>query len=266
MDQNEYVENIEQVLVSSQRAVDKEEVLQPAEYTLMRTIAGKLNWVVQGTRPDMAFEHIEISTKFKSGSFGDLIRAIKAISRLKESDSVVRFPALGDISTWKIIVFTDAAHANMSDKVSSMGAHIVLLVDGHKQCCPLAWHASKIKRVVRSTLAAETLSLVEGLETGLYQRELLSEFTGRKGFPIIGYVDNKSVTQALNSTKMVDDKCLRVDIGALKEMLGTGKVQSVKWCTGEMQLANCLTKRGASPHLLKKTLQTGLLDIAGIDV
>ena len=45
------------------------------------------------------------------------------------------------------------------------GAHIVWLVDNHGKCCPLSWHANKIKRVVRSTIAAEALSLQEGLES-----------------------------------------------------------------------------------------------------
>ena len=165
-------------------------------------------------------------------------------------------------------MFSDAGLANMSDKTGSMGAHLVFLVDEKKRCCPLAWQANKVKRVVKSTLAAETLSLAEGLENGIYLRKIMSEIIGEEArcIPIIGYVENKSVTQSLYSTKMVDDKYLRLDLASIRQMIETGEVHSVKWCSGDVQLANSLTKRSASPYLLQKTLQTGMLNVAGIDV
>ena len=49
---------------------------------------------------------------------------------------------------------------------------------GH--CCPIAWNAHKIKRVVRSTLAAEMLSLEEGLEASVSYRQMLEDILGIK--------------------------------------------------------------------------------------
>ena len=40
-----------------------------------------------------------------------------------------------------------------------------------------------------------------------------------KTIPIIAYVGNKSVIEAVHSTKLVDDKRLRVDIVAISESL-----------------------------------------------
>ena len=61
----------------------------------------------------------------------------------------------------------------------------------------------KIKRVVRSTLAAEILSLGEGLEAGFYYRQMLEEILllDFKTINIEAYVDNKSVIEALSSTR-----------------------------------------------------------------
>ena len=42
----------------------------------------------------MAFEMISSSTKLKEETEGDLLRATKAINRLKEIDSVLTFPNL----------------------------------------------------------------------------------------------------------------------------------------------------------------------------
>ena len=51
-------------------------------------------------------------------------------------------------------------------------------MDNTGQCCQIAWSAHKIKWIVRSSLAAETLSLQEGLETGYYYREMLEDVLG----------------------------------------------------------------------------------------
>ena len=58
---------------------------------------------------------------------------------------------------------------------------------------PTVWHANKIKRVVRSTIAAETLSLQEGIESSFYCRKMLENIIEipHKTIPIIAYVDNR---------------------------------------------------------------------------
>lgn len=97
----------------------------------------------------------------------------------------------------------------------------------------------------------------EGLESALYYRKLLEEICHLDSdkVPITAFVDNKSVVEALKSTKMVDDKRLRIDIAAIKEIKNNNVL--VKWIPGKVQLANCLTKRGADGMQLLNILQTG---------
>ena len=250
--------------VNQNRASQKHGELNQTEQSLLRSQVGRINWAVQGSRPDLGFEMIELSTKLKKGSVSDLQRANKAIKRLKDeqNSNQIVFPCLGDLEQCKIMVFSDASHANLSDGVSSVGAHVVLLVGSDRNCCPLAWQANKIKRVVRSTIAAEALSLQEGLENGFYLRTLLEELLALPAYTIQleAYVDNRSVIEAIHSTKLVDDKRLRLDISAMKESLNLGQVHSVRWCPSEFQIANCMTKRGASGHHLLSVMQIGKID------
>ena len=44
---------------------------------------GRLNWSVQGSRPDLSFDMMELSTKLKYGLVGDLMKAIKCIERIE---------------------------------------------------------------------------------------------------------------------------------------------------------------------------------------
>ena len=246
LDQSEYVENIANKTIDPKQALDKQSPLTADEQTEYRQLIGQMNWAVQGTRPDMAFELIDLSTKLKQGNVSDMARAIKVINRLKDIRSINSFPNLSSkTSDWKIVVFTDASLCNINDGTGSTAGYIVWLVDHQGKCCPLSWHACKIKRVVRSTIAAETLSLQEGLECSFYYRKMIEDIFGisNKTVPIVAYVDNKSVIQAVYSTKLVDDKRLRVDIAAISESLARNEIQEIKWCPGKIHLADCLTKQ-----------------------
>lgn len=264
IDQSDYIKNMENGVISPQRATEKHEALDKNEQTLLRQLVGRINWVVQGSRPDVAFEMIDLSTKLKGGTINDLLRAFKVIRHLKDTLSLVKFsPLTKEKNRWKIVVFSDASHANINDGTGSVGAHIIWLTDESENSCPIAWHANKVKRVVRSTIAAETLALQEGLEDAVYLRRVLEELLGCKNnsIPIVGFVDNKSVVEALYSTKLVDDKRLRLDMAAIRQSLDNGEVHTIKWCPGEFQLANSMTKRGASGYTLLSTLQKGKLKI-----
>ena len=93
---------------------------------------------------------------------------------------------------------------------------------------PLSWHATKIKQIVRSTIiAAEALS-VQGLDSGFYYRKMMKEILciSTRTIPITAYTDNKSVIEAVCSTKLVDDNWLRVDVTAISQSLVRNGVKS----------------------------------------
>ena len=195
----------------------------------------------------------------KQGTVENLVRVIKKISRMKDFHSYMTFPRLNKAAELKIVVFTDASLGNINEGTGSTGAYIVWLMDNTGQCCPIAWNAHKIKRVVRSTLAAETLGLEEGLEASYYYREMLASILGVKPRTVMieAYVDNKSIIEAILSTRLVEDKRLRVDVAAIKESLQLHDVKKIQWVPGHLQLANPMTKQGASGFNLLKVLQSG---------
>ncbi|CAC5357015.1 unnamed protein product [Mytilus coruscus] len=192
-------------------------------------MVGQLNWAVQGSRPDLAFELVDLSTKLKSALVCDLLRAIKNIGKLQDIGPIQFFPSLkGNVTEdWEIFVFSDAVLGNINDGKGSTGAHIVWIKDRIGKCCPISWQANKIERVVRSSIAAEALSLQDGLETALYFRKIIGDIcgVGERIITITAFIDDKSVTEALKSTKLVEDKRLRIDIAAICEMIQNNYVR-----------------------------------------
>ena len=240
LDHSEYIDNIKNVTIDPKRASEKNEPLNEREQTLFRQIIGQLNWAVQGSRPDMAFDKIAMSTKLKQGKVGDLVRAIKKICRLKDIRSYMTFPELDKMKELKMVVFTDASLGNINEGTGSTGAFIIWVMDKTGNCCPIAWNAHKIKRVVRSTLAAEMLSQEESLEASVYYRQMLEDILGikSKSIQIEPYVDSKSVIGAILSTRMVEDKPLQVDVAAIQELLKTHDINRIQWIPGHLQFAN----------------------------
>ncbi len=259
LDQNAYVEkNLKVQPLEPSRARQKNSPLSEGELSDLRKMVGGINWVVRATRPDISFELIDLSTKFKKGTVDDLVRARKVIQHLKESECKIFFPKL-DVASLEILVYTDASFGNINDGLGSVGGQLIFLKDKDDNMSLIEWQANKVRRIVRSTLAAEALSLVDGLENAIYLRRLISELTGKAAdsIKIKAITDNRSCVDAVMSTSLIDDKRLRIEIGMLKCMLKERVINQIKWVKGAEQLADCLTKRGASGLNLLHIVQNG---------
>ena len=258
LDQQDYINSLDIPTLASTHMSQKLDSLTSSEHSKYRGVVGQLNRAVQGTHPDLVFELIDLSIKFKNASVNHFIKALKSIRKLKQTNTKILFPIFNcDTYNWTVIAFSDAAHAILNDGVSSVGAHVIFLVVNHPNCCPLTWQSKKIKRIVRSTITSEALSLQEAIEHAIFLRSLIEEILllPLKSILIDAIIYNKSVVEALHSTKVVNDKRLNIDISAIKQSLQSTEICSIRWCPGPLQLANSLTKRGAQSHISLDTLQ-----------
>ena len=188
------------------------------EKTAFRSLVGQLNWITTNTRPDIAYEVCDLSTSYKTATVGDLLRMNKVIRLVKGEVMRLKFPRIHNLERCTIEVFSDASFGNLQGE-GSQGAIIAFMKDERGERCPLYWHTRKIRRVVKSTLAAETMALLEGAETGLYLGKILEEVLGLKNIAVSCITDNRSLVESLYSTKKVEDKRLRIDMAVLVQML-----------------------------------------------
>ena len=151
----------------------------------------------------------------------------------------------------------DASFNNLQNG-ESQGGFPVFLSDKFNNIAPIAWSSTKLKCVARSTLAAETLTLSDGCDMS-FIASLAKEMIYPKCFKDIrikGYTDNHSLYESLNTTKSILDKCLRVQISALREMCEKNEL-SMHWIEKQYQLNDVLAKKGASHQSYLETLQKG---------
>ena len=101
-----------------------------------------------------------------------LLSANKAVRKLKGHNSCLRFQKLSD--NCRLVAYTDAAFGNLHDG-GSQGAYLIFMVDENGKCNLITWQSKKIKRVVRSSLAAETLAMSDCIDGAVFISSLYSE-------------------------------------------------------------------------------------------
>ena len=112
--------------------------------------------------------------------------------------------------------------------------------------------------MVKSTIAAEMLALLEGSANCFLLGSIIKEMLDVDGpssvFPIPALTDNQSLCDAMHSTKTIEDKRLKIDIGILREMFHNQEISSIEWIDSDKQLADPLTKGGSSMNKLIEVL------------
>ena len=257
--QRQYIDGIPTIDVGRVCGLEKNSKVDDGLRKQYRGLVGQLNWASGMSRPDASFNACVLSTKQSAPNLSDLREGNKAVRDLKGHHVELNFPLL-DLSSVKIVTFADASYANL-DKAASQVGHIIFLCDKRQNCAPISWSSTKCRRVVRSTLGAETLAAVEAADSSIMCMRLLEEVLGRKRgeIRIELHTDNKSLYDALSTSNMLTDKRLRVDMAALREMNDKGEI-IFRWISSSNQLADVLTKRGSSKQKLLDVLRTARLD------
>ena len=253
VDQIQYASSLAPIKICRDRRFQKGSDLSDLEKAEYRTRIGQLNWIAGHTRPDIAYDTCELSVAFNKAKVEDLLKLNKLVERVTSDGFKLAFPRLKSLKDCTIECYTDASFANLPDG-SSQGAYIILLMDCLGQRCPILWQSRKLRRVVKSTIAAETMALIEGAEAAVYIAQILSCVTSHTKLKVFCYVDNKSLVDSLNSIKRVDDKRLRIDLAVIENMVISGEISKVSWIPSKQQLADCLTKRGVSTECLRSTI------------
>lgn len=227
----------------------------------MRSRIGQVNWLCGISRPDIGYYVCAASTSLPTGTVQDIISMNKLIRYIKSTPTHIHIPKMKNLESLYLIVFADASMGNLPCK-GSQGGQVVFLTDG-QNVCPISWHSKKIRRVVKSTLAAETLALLDGCENALMISSLVGEViygankSGR-AVPVTAYTDNKNLSETAHTTHNLSEKLLEVDMAIVREMIASKKIE-LKWVNTDEQLGNALTKRGASAGRLLEVLMRGRL-------
>ena len=211
------------------------------------SILGSLNWVARVCRPDISYELSVLQSIQKKAVVQDLLDCNRLLRDVQESPDVGLFFAYGavDFDQAAILSITDASYAANFDtgrdgeplgNRSQSGRMLCLassefMETGSGKVYMLDYHSNVIRRVCRSTLQAETLSMVQGYEEAEHLRTVLYGMRygldGEWRVAALDHIDIHLVTDCRSleahlkqaGTSTTSDKRLAIDMSALRQMI-----------------------------------------------
>lgn len=259
LDQIQYVQDLNLVEINENRKLSKNEEVNEKERSEMRTAIGKLNWLKSQTRPDIAFEVSVAASQVHKAKVKDIIELNKLIKKTKSEEVMIKFPRLKNLKECRIVVFADASFGNL-EQSGSQGAHIIFLADKDQNATLLSWNSKKLKRIVRSTLAAETLALSDAVDTAHMINRVLSQLLlhEEEMLMVECLVDSHSLVESIRTTHTLTERRLLIDMSALREARDKEEID-IHWIETKRNLANPLTKKSAYSGALIEVLKSGRL-------
>jgi hypothetical protein len=174
---------------------------------------------------------------------------------VKNTPSYILFPKMKSLRDVYVKVYTAASFANLTDG-GSQGGHVIFVTDG-KNSSPLAWQSNKVRRVAKSTIASETLAMVDGCESAYALNRCLAEVvTGNSNDikPVVCVTDSHSLYDSAHTTSVLEDRRLQIEMNIIREMVQRNEL-ILEWCKTESQASDSLTKIGTSGAYLREVLE-----------
>eukprot|EP00439_Symbiodinium_sp_Y106_P075641 s1781_g15.t1 len=277
------------------RRRQKDSKITEPERDQLRSVVGSLNWMVRVCEGN-----------YLQAVVGDLITCNNLLNYVKKTPDrglYYHYRAFDD-QEQVIYSITDASHAadfdvaangtplgsrSQSGRVLTLGSRS-LMETGKGRLHVIEYHSTVLKRVCRSTLQAETQSLIAGYEEAEHLRTLVWSMANVENdkdlicsmdkTTLLMMTDCKSLEQHLRQPGLstVAGKRLAIDLSAMRQLIWrhTGELVGdplltdeppgdattlVAWIDTATMLSDGLTKRMKSPQLDRMMLE-GILEVS----
>jgi hypothetical protein len=235
--------------------------LNDEQRTKYRSIVGQLNWLCQHTRPDVSFEVSFLSRSNKIAYGKQANKLDKVVRRVREQKWGIKMERI-EKKDRRMIVYVDASLGGSECGKSQIG-YLISVEDGEGNKCHLAWKSALAKRVATSTIEAETLALMEGVEMAMALQNIWEEVMGEK-LEIVVRTDSKTLSQAVVSTSTIISRKLMINLAAIREQLEKGEIKIIEWVNTKQHLSDVFTNDGLEMESLSEFVGGGgLINIKG---
>ena len=264
IDQAKYVfSSIDTINVNTSENLDRE--VTPQEQSMLRAVWGALQWKVTQTGPQFASSLSELQARVKDATLKLVKDTNNLVHFVKANECSIKIHCLDRNLSWDeiaVIAYSDAAQGDRPDGGSTGG--YLLCFGGYKSFLSgawtdlslIGWSTNRLKRVARSSLAAEIQQIVNTDDEVYVARLLWSELHGvipeRSDVvsavvrtPGIEVIDAKGVFDALansSSTAMgLTEKRSGIELQGLRDSVDECNTD-MRWCHSDIQLADGMTK------------------------
>ena len=276
LNHSEFCEDLKQIPVPRE-----ERPMSESEMSQVRAVLGSIQWRVYQSGPQHASKLGYLQSLCATRDSSVIPAVNKLVREVHSSKHVsVGIQQLGpcDPSELSLVCWSDAALANRPD-LGSTGGYVVAFMTqasidrGTGRLNLASWHSSKLSRVARSSLAAETQALSDAEQELMFTRLQWRELQGdtinlSKSFEstrkTAGYlvIDAKAVYDTLMKGQIASagyslrDKYSALELQALSQHIQEQET-TLLWCDSDHQLADGMTK-SQKQDCIKKLLLSGV--------
>ena len=227
--------------------LDCPEVVDPLLHRKYRSIVGCLSYLVNMTRPDLAFSFSQLSKFLQYPGEAHLAAAYRVLAYVKGTlHQGLSWHDPGAGSRNKLSGWVDSDFASDIDTRKSMTGYLMVLNGG-----PISWKASRQGGVTLSSSEAEFVAASQAGQEVLYLRALLKGFAYLQHGPTEIWEDNAScILMSENPTNRERSRHVDVRVHFLRDMVRDGSVKLIK-CAGTQNVADALTKSLPRPAFHK---------------
>ncbi|CAJ1425291.1 unnamed protein product [Effrenium voratum] len=260
MDHSKYCSGITQVSFEDRDVHDK---ASPEEVEQARAVLSAIQWRVQQSGRQHGAKLGQLMTLLPHCTV-QVLKDINKLVREVYSQRMLcpKFQNLGCTAEETMLVcWTDAALASRADGGSTGGFVVALtaLEMALGQRAPLTLESMKLKRVARSSLAAEVQAFSEGEQELMWCRLQWSEMLGNvvdlAQPQEASLYDSVTKGDAATSGMGLSDKYSALELMSVRERIQEGQTV-IRWVHSGAQLADALTKHLVNSSLVK-ALTTG---------
>ena len=226
---------------------DSPEAVDPRLHRRMRSIVGCLSYLVNMTRPDLAFTYSQLSKFVQSPGPVHLAAAERALAYLRGTynEGITYFDP-GEGRRNKLTGWVDSDFAADPDTRKSMTGYLFSLNGG-----AVSWRSSRQGGVTLSSAEAEFVAASQAGQEAVYLRALLRGFNFRQVGATEIWEDNAScIMMSENPANRERTRHVDTRVHYLRELVRDGHVKLLK-CAGPQNVADALTKSLPRPALAK---------------
>ena len=263
--QDGYLSSLGEIDIKPERAKEAHSPVTETERTELRALLGGLQWLVGQTQLHGAVDVNLLQSDVTTATVETLLTANKILRKIRQEPSKLFTRKIeGEIH---VVGWSDASWANRKSG-SSTGGYVIGLcgrqvLEGKRDHVTIvSWSTNKLKRVARSSLAAEVQALANTEDELHLTRLTWAEFNGARidlnhvdeiisSIPGTAVIDAKSIYDTLTSMNQplqLQEKRTALEILAYLQNTEANNTET-RWVHGGANLADGLTKVAQHPML-----------------
>ena len=257
--QSDYLDSmdIDKFEVLKNPAGNKTDLLSHDLQIMFRRAVGTLGWLTHISKPHLAYYSAHFGTKVMKATTEDSKLMYRTLKKAKTDTAVINIANLGPTDQWKIISFSDSSWSRTKE-FESIHGNITALFGSNSNCNILDWQAIKSDPPSSSPMAAEADGCVLALGKIQMLQYLLKEVLDVPKPQAILFNDSKSLNECVESTSVIKDKRMYINVAVLRSMMEKDCVK-LNWIQGSLMAADALTKHTAPKEHLLTLMNTSKL-------